>query len=67
MNAYIVSLSREAFAEIAQKLPPASRCVSVGVFPSPHYWLLDDAGNVIVLTPVPVERGASIRVENFAP
>jgi hypothetical protein len=61
-TAYIVSVSREAFAEIAENLPPISRLVDTEQFPAPHFLLFDDQGNTIVLTPVPVEKLPSTKL-----
>ena len=63
MTAHIVSLSKECYFDLAEKMPPQHRLVWVDSdLPKPHYWLYADPDNIVVFTPVPIETRQSFKV-----
>ena len=63
--AHVVSISREAYAEIKSALPPASRFTNVEQWGFNHFWLYDPCGDVVIFTPEPIVKLHSAKLEGF--
>ena len=61
--AHIVSLPKEVYCQLEQALSPSVLTTWVdGPLPSPHFWLLSAEGDLVVFTPVQIEKRESRQV-----
>jgi len=56
MIAHVVFLSKEAYVEIKNALPPASCFTNVEEWGFNHIWLRDPTGDIIILTSDPIHK-----------
>lgn len=63
--AHVVTLSKEAYAEIKSALPPESRFTNVEEWGFNHFWLYDPNGDIVIFTPDPIEKLKSLQIEGI--
>jgi hypothetical protein len=65
MTAYIVSVTRETYVDLLEKLPMQARFTDMQSqsFPSPHFWLYTAAGDVVVFTAAKIEERSTVKLE----
>ncbi len=64
-KAHVIVLSREAYVEIKNALPPESRFTNVEEWGSNHIWMYAPTGDVIILTPDPIAKLEHRKVEGI--
>lgn len=62
-EAHVVSLPTEAYRQIVEQLPPASRFVNVEEWGFNHIWLYDPRGHVVIFTPEIIQKLTSSKLE----
>jgi hypothetical protein len=53
---YFVHLSKEAFVEFANALPPQSRFVNVEQWGFNHFWFYSPSGDALIFTPEEITK-----------
>lgn len=56
MTTHLVVLSKEAYVELKNALPPASRFTNVEQWGFNHVWVYDPCGDVLIFTDQKIER-----------
>ena len=63
MTVHVVSISKEAFAEVFAAMPPFQRKVWLGdEVPQPNFWLYGDNGEVVLFTSAQIEKRECYRL-----
>jgi hypothetical protein len=66
MTAHIVSVSRSAYNELVENMAPECRWVDIHNYPGlTHIWFYAPNGDVVVVTPDPIKKLPSTKVEAF--
>lgn len=66
MTAHIVSISRGAYVELKENLAPECRFTDLTTYPGlNHVWFYTATGDVVVITPEPIAKLPSCKVEGI--
>jgi len=61
-RARVVSVTREVFADLNEKIGPEARFTNVQEWPLPHFWLYSPDGSVVIFTCAKIARLESVQL-----
>ena len=65
MKAHVVSISKEAYQEVISGMPASARFTNVEEWGFNHVWLYTPDGNVVILTPEPIQKLSHFKLEGI--
>lgn len=62
-TAYVVVVSRVAYVDIKEAMPAVARFTNVEEWGFNHIWFYAPTGDIIILTPTPIEKLESMKLQ----